>query len=159
MAQETQASGALDLEVEFRALVQALEAAALDYAVVGGFAVAIWGAPRATTDIDLLVRPEDVDAVIAVARHRGFAFDALPMKFRDGLEIRRITRVEGDELLTLDLLLVNENLASVWESRRTVETDAGPVSVISREALLQMKAAAGRPQDIGDIQRLTEIDR
>ncbi len=50
--QEPPASGPLDLEVEFRELIRALEAATIDYAVVGGFAVAIWGAPRATTEID-----------------------------------------------------------------------------------------------------------
>jgi hypothetical protein len=140
-------------------VIQALEAARLDYAVVGAFAVAIWGAPRATTDIDLLVLPEDVDAVLSLAKGLGFAFEAFPMKFRDGAELRRVTRLQGDELMTLDLLLVDANLQPVWQSRLTVVTEAGPVRVVSREALLRMKAAAGRPQDIGDIQRLTELDR
>ena len=149
----------LDIGVEFDLLVRALEAAPVDYAVVGGFAVAVWGAPRATTDIDLLVRPEDLDAALQVARDRGFLFEALPMTFRDGMELRRVSKVQGAELLTLDLMLVNANLESVWASRSIVATAAGPVRVISRAALLQMKAAAGRPQDVGDIQRLTELDR
>jgi hypothetical protein len=149
----------IDIEAEFRGIVQALEGASLDYAVVGGFAVAIWGAPRATTDIDLLVRAEDVPAVLAVARSRGFDLEALPMTFRDGMELRRVTRIAHGEALTLDLLLVNPNLVSVFDSRQRIATEAGPVTVVSRAALIQMKAAAGRPQDLGDIERLREMDR
>jgi hypothetical protein len=140
-------------------VIGALEAAGVDYAVVGGFAVAIWGAPRATTDIDLLVQPDDVERVFATVRPLGFTIEALPMTFRDGVELRRVTRVEDEDLVTLDLLLVNSQLQSVWESRLAVATDAGPVRVVSREALIRMKASAGRPQDAGDIQRLQDLDR
>jgi len=149
----------VDLESEFQGIVGGLEEAGIDYAVVGALAVAIWGAPRATTDIDLLVRPEDVAAVLGVARARGFDLEALPMTFRDGLEVRRISRIEGEDLLTLDLLLLNADLEPAWKSRRVVATLAGPVRVVSREALLQMKVAAGRPQDVGDVQRLMDLDR
>jgi hypothetical protein len=159
VALDSSPSPPLNLEAELRRLLSALEAARLDYALVGGFAVAIWGAPRATTDIDLLVQPADVDAVIGVAKGCGFLFEALPMTFRDGMELRRISRISGSEVLLLDLLLVNPNLASVWESRVTIATEAGPVKVVSRAALIQMKAAAGRPQDLGDIERLLELDR
>lgn len=140
-------------------MIGALEAAGLDYAVVGGFAVAIWGAPRATVDIDLLVRPGDVDAILAAVRPLGYTIDALPMRFQDGVELRRVTRIDGEDLVTLDLLLLNANLETVWQSRRQVVTEAGPVTVVSREALIQMKASAGRPQDVSDIQRLQDLDR
>ncbi len=149
----------MDIEVEFRGIIQALEDASLDYAVVGGFAVAIWGAPRATTDIDLLIKSDDLDKVIDLAKSLGFIYDAIPMKFADGMELWRVTRLEEEQMLTLDLLLVNANLLSVWESRLTILTEAGPVKVVSRDALLRMKAASGRPQDLADIARLTEIDR
>jgi hypothetical protein len=43
-------------------IVRALDRAQIEYALVGGLAVAVWGAPRATQDIDLLVRPESVEA-------------------------------------------------------------------------------------------------
>lgn len=149
----------IEIDREFLNVIDALETAGIDYAVVGGFAVAIWGAPRATTDIDLLIQPEDLESVLAAAKPLGFVFEAQPMTFRDGSELRRVSRIEGEELVMLDLLLVNRDLQPIWDSRRTVATDAGPVRVVSREALLRMKAAAGRPQDVGDIQRLTDLDR
>jgi hypothetical protein len=57
------------------------------------------------------------------------------------------------------LLLVDETLLPVWESRERIETEAGTLWVASREALIQMKLAAGRPQDVFDIERLLELDR
>lgn len=131
----------------------------VDYAIAGAVALAVHGAPRATTDIDLLVRPEDVDAALGVARARGFTLEALPMSFRDGLHVRRVSKIEGEETLTLDLLLVNANLEAVWASRRALGTSLGEVTVVSREALVQMKAWAGRQQDLADIERLRELDR
>jgi hypothetical protein len=150
---------ALSLTDEFEGLVAAFAAEGVDYAVVGALAVAVHGAPRATTDIDLLIRREDLDAARAVGRAVGFTLEALPMRFRDGMELRRLTKVSGDEHLTLDLLLVDATLEPVWASRVRVETEAGPVVVAGREALIAMKVAAGRAQDIADVERLRELDR
>ncbi len=50
----------MDLHDELVSLVGALDAAGVDYALIGGLAVAVWGVPRFTQDIDLLVRREDL---------------------------------------------------------------------------------------------------
>jgi hypothetical protein len=47
----------MNLLDELLALTAALDAAGVDYALVGRLAVAVWGVPRATKDIDLLVEP------------------------------------------------------------------------------------------------------
>ena len=149
----------MDLFDEFSALTKAMEAAHVDYAVVGGLAVAIWGVPRATQDIDLLVPRAAVDAALAVGRARGFSIEALPMSFQDGTEIRRVSKSAPGSLLTLDLLLVTANLEPAWSSRLRVPVEGGEIWVVGREALIRMKTAAGRPQDLADAQRLLEIDR
>ena len=149
----------IDLFEETMALLTELERHGVPYAVVGALALAIHGVPRATTDIDLLVRPDDVEATLRVAETRGFGVRALPMRFSDGLEVRRSSKVEAPLLLTLDLLLVNENLESVWASRERIATERGSVWVVSRQGLIDMKAWAGREQDLADIRRLRELDR
>jgi hypothetical protein len=140
-------------------IVRALDRAQIEYALVGGLAVAVWGAPRATQDIDLLVRPESVEAVVAAVEPLGFRFRALPMTFSDGMQLQRVSKIEAGALLTLDLILVDPNLEPVWGSRQKVELDGAPIWVISRAALIQMKIAAGRPQDAADVQKLEELDR
>lgn len=147
---------------QLASVVRALDAAGIEYGLVGGLAVAVWGAPRATQDIDLLVRPEAVDAIMAAVEPLGFRFRALPMTFKDGMRLQRVTKIDAGAALTLDLILVDENLEPAWASRKRLEMidmDGTPIWVISREALIQMKAAAGRPQDALDIQNLEEQDR
>jgi hypothetical protein len=149
----------LSLFEEAVGLLTDLERRGIPYAVAGAVALAIHGVPRATTDLDLLVDPPDLDAVLGVARVRQFGIEALPMRFSDGMEVRRMTKVDGAEMLTLDLLLVNSNLEPVWTSRERIPTERGEFWVVSRQGLIQMKAWAGREQDLADIVRLRELDR
>jgi len=115
----------LSLFEETVGLLTDLERRGIPYAVAGAVVLAIHGVPRATTDLDLLVDPRDLDAVLGVARARQFGIEALPMRFSDGMEVRRTTKVDGAEMLTLDLLLVNPNLEPVWTSRERIPTERG----------------------------------
>ena len=141
------------------ALARELEKEGVEYALAGGLAVAVWGAPRATKDIDLLVRPESLPKAMASVGRCGFSLPAAPLTFRDGMTVQRVSRVEDGALLTIDFLVVNPSLEPAWSSRLRLETDRGAVWVISRDALIQMKLAAGRTQDIADIEALKENDR
>jgi hypothetical protein len=147
------------LSEEFDRLIEALEREGLDYALAGGLAVAVWGAPRATKDIDLLVQPDQLEAVRKCAGACGFDIEADPMTFQDGMELRRLSKTEGGDLLTLDLILVDAALAEAWRTRQRVATRRGGLWVVSREALIGMKARAARPQDVFDIERLKDQDR
>jgi hypothetical protein len=149
----------VDLFEEMRALLGEFEKRNAEYALAGAVALAIHGVPRATTDIDVLVTEDQIETVLGAARSLGFDVPAMPMRFSDGMEIRRVSKIEGEETLTLDLLVVNENLQSIWADRVRVETDFGPVWVVSRDGLIQMKSWAGRDQDHADIRRLRELDR
>ncbi len=58
----------MDLYDEFRTIIEALERAGIDYALVGALALAFHGVSRATKDVDLLVRPEDLDGALEAVR-------------------------------------------------------------------------------------------
>jgi hypothetical protein len=145
---------------ELRGVLEALEAANVEHALIGALAVAVWGAPRATKDIDLLIRREDLPAALASVAGRGFTLAALPLEFKDGTEVRRINKVDADgNLMTLDFMIVDQNLEQPWASRVRLPFADSQVTVVSRDALIGMKARAARPQDIMDIQNLKDIDR
>lgn len=150
---------AMDLYAELRGVLAELDAAGVEYALCGGLAVAVWGAPRATKDIDLLVRPETVQAAMQAVAKRKFVLAAAPITFRDGMRMQRVSRVEAGQLLTIDFILADENLQRAWQSRTKLNTTEGTTWVISREALIEMKVAAGRPIDAADIEKLQEMDR
>jgi len=149
----------MDLLHELTRIVAALDTADIPYALAGGWALAVHGAARATTDIDVLVLAEDVPRVLDAVAPLGFRPEAMPMHFPEGMRIQRVSKIDGTELLTLDLLLVSEDLRGAWDSRARYEALGTELSVIGRDALIQMKAWAGRPQDLADIARLEGDDR
>ena len=155
---------ALDPVTELERLVDAFESEAVGYAVCGGLALAVHGHPRATIDVDVLVRAEEVDRAIEVAKRLGFDIPARKMTF--GLqtgtprEIRRVSKLdpETNGLMALDLIIVNPDLEAVWSARLRVIWRDHPLAVVSRDGLATMKRLAGRPQDLADLARLEGTD-
>ena len=147
----------LDLFDELKALVTAFQRNEIQYALCGGLAMAVYGVTRATVDIDLLVRPEDVENAKRTARDLGFGMEALPAKFAGGaVEIHRVSKIDqsSGDVLTLDLLLATPETHPAWESRTEVEWEGGHLSVVSREGLASLKMLRGSGQDVEDIKRL-----
>lgn len=149
----------MDIQEEFWKVVGVLQAAGVEHALCGGLAVAVHGAPRATRDIDLLVREDDVPRALEAVAALGYTFRANPMTFPDGMRLQRVSRIQGRDLMTIDLLLVGPETEAAWASRRSLETSEGSVSVVSREELVAMKIWAGRAQDLADVERLNGDDR
>ncbi len=71
-------------------------------------------------------------------------------------EIHRISKIIADEVLTLDLLLVDDVYRSIWDHREAGEWQDRPISVVSLEGLLEMKRISGRNKDLLDINELTK---
>jgi len=154
----------MDPVTELEALVDAFDADGVPYALCGGLALAIHGFPRQTKDIDVLVEESDVDRALATARRVGFDVPARKIVFglRTGTprEVRRVSKLDEatGKLMTLDVLVVNGELESVWRSRMVVQADERDITVVSREGLATMKRIAGRPQDLADLAKLEGTD-
>lgn len=150
-----------DIFDEFRDLIVKLNAEQIEYAVCGGWALAIHGVPRATVDIDLLVLPENFAEVWKIAVDLGYDVEGLPVSFDDGfLEIRRISKIDkkSKTLFTIDFLLVTEGLKEVWATRENIDFEDEKVWTVSREGLIFMKQVSGRNKDLGDIEDLEELE-
>lgn len=149
---ETEMAFLLD---EFTKLVTAFEDKGIDYAVCGGLAMAIQGFPRATMDIDLLILEQSLDNAFEIADENGFDIRGLDISFKEPvLEIRRVSKIIGDAILCLDLLLVTEEIEDVWGSRERINYLGRSMSVVSRDGLIKLKRRAARPQDLADIYRI-----
>ncbi len=149
-----------DIFDEFQSLIAKINREKIDYAVCGGWAMAIHGAPRATVDIDLLVANENLSKVWNIAEDLGYWVEGLPLSFDDGIiEIRRISKIDKETktLFTIDFLLVTEGLKKVWETRENIDWEDDKVWTVSREGLIFMKKLSGRHKDLGDIESLMEL--
>ncbi len=141
---------------ELSQLVSALEDSDIEYAVCGGLALTILGFPRATFDIDILIRTESLDNSFSVAKEFGFDIHGMDMSFKErAVEIRRVSKIDDEgEVLSLDYLLVTPQVEDVWNDRITVDWDGMAMSIVSRSGLIRMKELAGRPKDLIDIDRM-----
>jgi len=150
----------MNLVDELHAIARALREAGIVYAVCGGIAVTIHGATRTTKGIDLLISPSDVERVLAAVRPLGYIFTAAPMTFDAGTKserhVHRVSKLEGEHHMLIDLLLADSAFSGMLEQRVDVELPEGRLSVVSRDTLLAMKRLAGRAQDQADIQKLEQ---
>ncbi len=141
----------LDIYDEFRRLVEAFDAANVEYALCGGMAMAVHKRPRMTIDIDILIPAE-----------LGYNIRGKDLSFANGaVEIRRVSKIDTNsgDLLSLDFLLVTPPLQTVWESRVVSEWEGGTFSVVSRAGLIAMKQLRKSGQDLDDIEALAEGGR
>jgi hypothetical protein len=154
----------LDLVAELEALVDAFARERVEYAICGGLALGLHGHPRATMDIDVLVRPEHLAQALQVARQLGFDVPGRKMVFglRTGAarEMQRVSKLDPDTnaLLSLDLIIVGPELEGVWADRLVFQVAGRQMVIVSREGLATMKKLAGRPQDLVDLAALEGVD-
>ncbi len=142
---------------EFTNLTNALNERQIDYAVCGGWSMAILGFPRATVDIDLLILAENLDEVWKIAQDFGYNIEGMPLHFHGGkIEIRRISKVDKETktLITIDFLLVTDAITEVWQNRKAFKWNHGTVHSVSKDGLIFLKQISGRLQDLADIERL-----
>ncbi|HTA12830.1 MAG TPA: nucleotidyl transferase AbiEii/AbiGii toxin family protein [Solirubrobacteraceae bacterium] len=154
-------------ELRVRALLERLTEHGVDFVIIGGVAVILQASPRFTKDLDIsyAVERENLDrlgtALVELgAKLRGIDED-LPF-VPDGRALARtqiltLTTPDGG----LDLLAQPDGSPGYPALRRRadrMDVDGIVVSVASVDDLMAMKRAAGRPQDLVDLESL-EIAR
>ena len=146
----------LDLYAELRRIVEALDAAGIPYALAGGLAVSIYTTPRATEDIDLLIARGDLDRAVSALQPAGFRPAGRPMTVAGGrLEIQRLTKIEGTDLLPLDLLIATDPaLTALIADRASLTLEGRQVQVIGLAALRTLKRLRGSALDRADLEAL-----
>ena len=148
----------MNIKQELFLVIDTFQQAGIEYALCGGLAVVVHGYPRLTQDIDLLIREEDLDRARSALKAIDYAVESGFLSFEAGTpsecRLFRVTKVEGEEHLTLDLVLVTPILESVWRGRERHEVEQRVLQVVSLEGLSKMKRIAGRPQDLADLSHL-----
>jgi hypothetical protein len=141
---------------ELSQLISALNENEIEYAVCGGLALTIHGFPRATFDIDILIKAESLEKAYDVAAKYGYDIHGLDISFKEGVvEIRRVSKIDDDgEVLPLDFLLVTPQVEEVWQTRQKLIWENQELWIVSPEGLIKMKELAGRAKDLIDIDRI-----
>ncbi len=126
------------------------------YVVIGGIAAVIYGVPRATFDLDILIEasPENARRLLDALEDAGMGTATLTTA--DEILSNEITifkdRVRIDTQTTTPGLLFEE----AWARKQTMRYQGQQFFVVSLEDLISSKRAAGREVDLEDV-RLLEL--
>jgi hypothetical protein len=143
---------------DYRELLSILNAHRVKYLVIGAYAVAIHAQPRATKDLDILVKadPENAKAVFAALTEFGAPLQGItPPDFEEPGPFFRM----GREPVGVDILtaIPGVDFDAAWTRRVEAlfdEETSLRATCISREDLLAAKRAAGRLQDLADVEAI-----
>ncbi len=126
------------------------------YVVIGGIAAALYGVPRATFDLDILVEatPENAHRLLEALLDAGIGTASLTNV--DELLSNEITIFEDRVRIDVQTSTPGLRFQDAWKRRKTMEYRGQSFYVVSREDLICSKRAAGRDVDLEDV-RLLEL--
>ena len=145
----------MKLQADLREFVGLLLSRKVDFVIVGAHAVAFHGHPRATQDMDLLVRPSIENGQRIVEALKDFGFGDLKLTADSFTAPDRMIQL-GRPPNRIDLLtgIFGLSFDEAWGSRVPARLDGLDIFVIGREALIKNKRATGRTQDLADVEKL-----
>jgi predicted nucleotidyltransferase len=150
----------MELDKDFNEFVELFLEHNVRFLIVGGYALAAHGLPRATGDLDawVWVNPENAQNIMRALN--AFGFQNLSLTESDFSKEDSIIQL-GYPPFRIDILTSIDGVAfdQAWEKRIVVELNGMNVPFIGREDLIANKKAAGRPQDLADVSRLTSEDK
>jgi hypothetical protein len=162
------------MPTDFLRVLKALQDSGVRYVLVGGLAVVLHGVDRLTADIDLVIdlAPEQaakaIDVLLALGLKAGAPVN--PREFADPA-VRRRWRTESSLVVlsfwdpqnscpTVDLFAEYPmEFEALFANAVLVPLAGTEVRIASVAHLVDIKRAAGRPRDLEDIARLTELER
>ncbi len=146
------------LNKDYRDMLSALNDASAEYLIVGAFALAAHGNPRATVDIDIWIRPTAENARRVWKALESFGAPRSRINVDDFLDSETVFQI-GVAPRRIDLLtsISGVDFDQAWAERKiSTLGDDLVVTVLGREHLIQNKQAAGRPKDLLDVAWLEE---
>lgn len=143
------------LNKDYKDMLQCLLEEKVRFLLVGAYALAVHGFPRATKDIDFFVwaTPENAANLVGALARFGAPLDGISesdfstpgIVFQIGNSPRRIdilTNISGIEF------------EQAYANRKNVFLEGLEIPVISLSDLIANKRATGRTQDLADVEKL-----
>jgi len=147
----------METQPDFKGLLKLFNVHNVEYAIIGSYALAFYGAPRYTGDIDLLVKPDKENAQKILNALKDFGFAALDLSCDDFSSLGKVVQL-GVPPVRIDIVTSITGLT--WEqvaSNRVSGTYGEmPVYYIGKQEFILNKKAIARHKDLADIEALGE---
>ena len=146
---------------DFKELLSLFNGHKVKYLVVGGYAVSFHAQPRATKDLDILIKADAANAAAVYAALAKFGAPLEELTPEDFIEPGKFYRI-GRPPLMVDILpeISGVDFDTAWGKRIEAEIDEGlQVPFIDLDSLILAKLASGRPEDLADVAVLRRAAR
>ena len=160
--------------MEYISLFKQLHQAQIHYLICGGLAVNIYGIPRMTADIDLLVSfdEENIKRFESVVDDLSFA-SVVPVQLSSLLDQGKRQQIikeknliaysyynKRSNFMNLDVLIdVPISFDSLWEKREKRSIEDFEINIVSLNDLIELKKYANRVQDKQDVLMLHKLQK
>ncbi len=147
----------MEMQPDFRELLELFSAHHVEYLIVGGYALAFHGAPRLTGDLDILVKPDATNAQRILTALEAFGFAAMGLTQSDFESLDQVVQL-GVPPVRIDLItsLTGVPWEAAWAGRTNGTYGDIPVYYLGRDQLIVNKRATGRLKDLADLEMLGE---
>jgi hypothetical protein len=140
----------LELPEDFKELFESLNANNVRYLMIGGYAVGVYGYPRATNDIDIFLSDdgENLENFVNALEDFGLA----------GSDLKDVVEL-GVEPLKVQFMNFADGIAfdDAFEARNVIAVEDIFINTISKADLIKNKLASGRHKDLADIDQLNQL--
>jgi hypothetical protein len=147
----------MEVQPDFKELLELYNAHGVDYLIVGGYALAFYGAPRFTGDLDILVKPDHDNAQRILAALSDFGFGSLGLTQEDFIRPERVVQL-GLPPVRIDIMTTLTGVAwpEAWAGKESGLFGDVTVGFLGRQQLVANKRALGRKRDLADLEALGE---
>jgi hypothetical protein len=145
----------LRLPPDFKEFLQLLNSEKVEYLLVSGLAVGVYGYPRATGDMDLWSAASADNAEKLARVMLAFGFAPAKVQAEDFQRPNQVIRM-GVPPVCIDVITTatGVDFSACYSRRQLMKIDAVDASVIHAEDLKANKKASGRARDINDLENL-----
>ena len=147
----------MELDQDFNEFVELFIAHDVRFLIIGGYALAAHGFPRYTGDLVAWIWATEENAHRILRALEEFGFGGVGVTIADFTSEDSVVQL-GFPPYRIDILTKADGLdfESAWSRRVTISVNGAEVPFISREDFIANKTAVGRPQDLVDVEKLSE---
>ena len=140
------------LNPDFKDMLLCLQEEKVEFLLVGAYAIAAHGNPRATGDMDLWIKPDPDNGQRVIRALQAFSAPASCLSVDDFVKDDTIVQI-GVVPCRIDLMTGIEAVRfdEAWENRVAASVDGLTLFVISKADMLKNKLALNRDKDKSDI--------
>ncbi len=147
------------LNQDFKEFAGLLNSNGVEYLIVGGYALAAFGHPRYTGDLEFWVGADPANGQRLLKALAQFGFGELGIGLQDLTSPNRVIQL-GFPPRRIDLLtsIDGVDFVSAYSRRMLFELDSAPLNFIALEDFKTNKRATGRHKDLADLEALGDLD-